>query len=138
MRLLTVPQPTASVLAVPGLHGRPVINRRFAASYTGPVVLVAGYLDRSQLRDPLVSSTLADSGLTADTLPTEAAIAAAILIGCHRADGACCAPWGVTSASYFHLVLDEVRPLRDPVKLPLRPGLTPLDAKEHARVLTAL
>ena len=140
MRLLTVPQPMGTVLAVPGLHGKPVINRRFPVTERnlGPVVLVAGYLERSSLLDPLVVSTLADSGHTVDDLPTEAAIAVAVLIDCHQAAGACCAPWGTTSASFFHLVLDEVRPLREPVRLPLRPGLSALDPKERAKVLTAL
>lgn len=140
MRLLTVPQPMGTVLSTPGLHGRPVLSRRFpvTARNYGPVVLVAGYLDRSQLLDPLVVSTLADSGLRADDLPTEAAIAVAVLVDCHQAAGACCAPWGTTSSSFFHLELEDVRPLREPVRLPMRAGLTPLDAKERARVLTAL
>jgi hypothetical protein len=140
MRLLTVPQPMGTVLSRPGLHGQPVLNRRFPVTSRnlGPVVLVAGYLDRSSMADPLVSSTLADAGLAPEQLPTEAAVAVAVLVDCHQAAGACCAPWGSTSASFFHLVLDDIRPLRAPVRLPLRPGLSELDAKEHAAVLTAL
>lgn len=141
MRLLTVPQPTGTILSLPGnFHGKRVLNRRFPVterSY-GPVVLVAGYLEPSSLADPLVRSTLAAAGLRADDVPTEAAIAVAVIVDCHQAAGACCAPWGTTSSSFFHLELDDIRPLRVPVKLPMRAGLTPLDAKERARVLTAL
>lgn len=141
MRLLTVPQPTGTILSLPGnFHGRRVVNRRFAVSDRkyGPVVLVAGYLDPGSQDDPLVRSTLTAAGLAAKDVPTEAAIAVAVLVDCHQANGACCAPWGSTSSSFFHLELEDIRPLREPVKLPLRAGLTPLDAKEHARVLTAL
>lgn len=137
MRLLTVPQPMATVLAMPTLHGRPVVNRRFPASYRGPLVLVAGVLDRSALRDVLLASTLADSGLDPGDLPTLRAVAVAMLVDCHQAAGACCAPWGSTSASFFHLVLDDVRALRETAALPARPGLSELDAKERAAVLTA-
>lgn len=136
MRLLTVPQPMGTVLSTPGLHGRPVLNRRFPASYRGRLVLVAGYVDRSSMLDPMVRAMLADADPA--ELPTEAAIAVATLVDCHQAAGACCAPWGTTSSAFFHLVLDEIRALRTPVRLPLRPGLSELDAKEHAAVLTAL
>lgn len=139
MRLLTVPQPMAAVLAAPGLHGRPVVDRRFTADYRGRIVLVAGDLDRSVMGDPLVRSTLADSGLDVDTLPRRGtAVALATLIDCHQAAGACCAPWGTTYAAFFHLVLDDIRPLTRSLQLPARPGLTPLDGKEHAAVVTAL
>jgi hypothetical protein len=141
MRLLTVPQPRLAVLTVPRPMGKPVIDRRFpvTARNLGPVVLVAGELDRTQLIDPFLASTLDDAGLTPDELPTGGiATARAILVDCHQAAGACCAPWGTSDRSFFHLVLDDVRPLATPVTLPLRPGLTRLDAKEHAKVLTAL
>lgn len=139
MRLLTVPQPTAALLAVPGLHGRPVVNRRFPASYQGRLVIVAGELDRSLLADPLLKSTLVDSGVDIEQLPRLTPVAVATLVDCHQAAGACCAPWGTTSSSFFHLVLDDVRPLaRRPRGLTARPGLSELDAKQRAEVLTCL
>lgn len=139
MRLLTVPQPTAAALSAPRLHGRPVVNRRFSAEYRGRLVLVGGHLDRSLLQDPLLVSTLADSNVDVNDLPRAGtAVALATLIDSHLSAGACCAPWGTTSPAFFHLVLDDVRPLTGAVGLPLRPGLSPLDPKEHAAVLTAL
>lgn len=139
MRLLTVPQPMAAVLTAPGLHGKPVVNRRFTASYTGPVVLVAGDVNRAALHDPLVASTLTDSGLDLDQLPGRGrALAVAILLDCHLAAGACCAPWGNTSPSWWHLVLHEIRPLVRQPLLQARPALTALSGKEYAEVLTSL
>lgn len=139
MRLLTVPQPRLAVLTVPRPIGKPVIDRRFPASYRGRLVLVAGELDRSQLIDPFLVSILDDAGLAAEELPTGGrAVALATLVDCHPAAGACCAPWGTSDRAFFHLVLDDVTPITGPLRLPLRPGLTRLDAKEHAKVLTAL
>lgn len=139
MRLLTVPQPMATVLSAPGLHGRPVVNRRFPAPYRGRLVIVAGGLDYSVTADPLLRSTLTDSGLTLDTLPTYAAVAVATLTDAHQAAGACCAPWGSTSPSWFHLVLDDVEALVAPVRgMSARPGMPEVTPKEHAAVLAAL
>lgn len=140
MRLLTVAQPTAALLTVDNLVGHPVVNRRFPVTDRsfGPIVVVAGPLDRSLLSDPMLCSFIVDSDLHVDDLPTSGAVALATLIDAHPSAGACCAPWGTLAPSWFHLVLDDVRPLARPVKLPGRPGLTALDPKEHAAVLTAL
>lgn len=139
MRLLTVPQPTASVLAVPGLHGIPVVNRRFLSPYRGRLIIVAGGLDYSVTGDPLLRSTLADSGLDVDTLPTYAAVAVATLADSHPAAGACCAPWGSTSPSFFHLVLANVQALTRPVRgMSARPGMPEATPREYAEVVTCL
>jgi hypothetical protein len=133
----------ATVLSVPGLHGRPVVNRRFPVSYRGRLVIVAGGLDYSVTADPLLRSTLADSGLDIEQLPTYAAIAVATLVDSHQSGGlpgcpASCVPWGSTSSSFFHLVLDDVRALARPIRgWSARPGMPEATAKEHDAVLAA-
>lgn len=128
----------ASIVAAPGqFHGVRVVNRRFPASYRGRLVIVAGRVDRSFLRDPLVASTLTDSGLDVDQLPVEHALGFAELIDCHPAAGACCAPWGNTSSSWFHLVLDGIRALATPVRMSIRPGLPEPTRREHNELLAA-
>jgi hypothetical protein len=129
----------AAVLTVGGGHGRPVVNRRFPATYRGPLAILAGGLDYSVTGDRLLVSTLADAGLQVDTLPTYAVIARAELVDSHRAAGPCCRPWGSTSPSYFHLVLADVRALSEPVRgfVP-RPGMPEPTTREHNAILAVL
>lgn len=140
MRLLTVAQPTAALLTVDNLVGHPVVNRRFPVTDRnfGPVVLVAGPLDRSLLGDAMLRSFIADSGQDIEELPTSGAVALATLVDAHPSAGACCAPWGTLAPAWFHLVLDDIRPLTRRARIPGRPGLSALDAKERAEVLTCL
>lgn len=138
MRLLAVPQPLATILTSTRLHGRPVISRRFPASYRGRLALVAGALDRSALADALVASSLVDDGYgDPDELPYGRALALATLVDCHPGNGACCAPWGESGVGWFHLVLDDIRPFDDPPKMPVRPGLGEPSNREHNALLAA-
>lgn len=134
-----MPQPWASLMSLPGdLHGRRVESRRWPTDYRGRLVLAADGTDHSVLADPLVASTLADSGLEVAELPRWGAVAMATLTDCHPADGACCAPWGKVGRPWFHLVLADVVPLTRPARVSTRPGLRKLEAWEQAEVLTSL
>lgn len=134
-----MPQPWASLMSLPGhLHGKRVDSRRWPTPYRGRLVIAADGTDHSVLADPLVASTLSDSGLDAADLPRWGALSMVTLVDCHQAIGACCAPWGRTTGSWFHLVLEDPVPLRRPARVSTRPGLRLLEAWEQAEVLTSV
>ncbi len=135
MRFLTLRQPEASLVAI-GAQG--VINRRWASGYRGPVAIHAGEAwDPAATGDPLVDEALAEAGLTRADLPRGVVVALAELVDCHETEGLCCVPWG-QPVGVQHLVLADVRPLRDPVPMTGRLGLTRLDTAGAGLVAAAL
>lgn len=113
MRALTVRQPYADAI----VHGEKRTENRSKAipgKYLGTTILIhAG-------KEPHAS------GITAADLGSEdwpdvrgAILATARLDSCHRAEGACCAPWGHQETDQtpivWHWQLDDVRPLETPV-----------------------
>lgn len=81
----------------------------------------SGRVDRQALRDPRIVRELRRLGhTTPPPMPTGRIIAVAVIVDCHLGDGCCgwWADWGV-----WHLALDEVRALPEPIRTPGTLGL---------------
>lgn len=129
MRALTVQQPWAQCIA----EGHKTIENRSARmAYRGPLAIHAGtrWSKRGGLDDRAQRALWGRGGLDAGAvgflgaaLPMGAVIAVAELVDCHPDQG-CCRPWGESEyaeaggrnrTAVWHLVLDEVRRLAEPV-----------------------
>lgn len=125
MRILTLRQPWATLVAI---GEKTVENRRWSTSYRGPLAIHAGEAwDPAATGDPLVEEALTEHGLTRADLPHGVVVALAELTDAHQSAGLCCVPWGLQDGGYQHLLLADIRQLREPVKMTGRLGLTRLD-----------
>lgn len=128
VKALTVMQPWAWAI----VHGgKDVENRTQAWSYRGPLAIHAGArISERGMTDPLVTYGL---GQTPDAVLHRGAIIGVVdlvdvhpSITCVDADGAMCSPWaeaaydehgGKTRRDIVHLVLEDPRPLAEPIKM---------------------
>lgn len=133
IRCITVRQPWAFGIA----HlGKSPENRVRTTSYRGPLGIHAGKAwDAAGGQDSRITSRCGALRPDDDRIVYGAVIALAQLVDCHEAIGGCCLPWGDRSFTtlgsgptvVFHLVLDYVRPLAEPIPargqlgLPWRP-----------------
>lgn len=114
---LTVLQPWAWAIA----HGgKRVENRGWATRRRERVAIHAGagWDPRAVLAYPPLAAALAAAGRDVAWLKTDpprgAVVAVAQLVDCHPSRGSCCSsPWAQRGS--FHLVLDDVQALADPV-----------------------
>lgn len=140
MRILTLRQPWASLVAIPDdLDGKRVENRRWPTSYRGELAIHAGKeWDPAADRDPVAIEAMTAHGLTRDSLPTGVVVALARLQDSHQSEGLCCVPWGRPDDGTFHLLLEQVRPLREPVAITGQLGMRELHAEERDAVRAGL
>lgn len=143
MRALTIRWPHVAAIVYPAPDGclpKRTENRSRATSYRGPVAIHAG-----KAWDPrsTVSGTQRFwensgglSGIDFDQAQGSI-LAVADLVDCHRSVG-CCSPWGESSPNVFHWVLDDVRPLPEPVPCRGQLGLWRPDTDTLGAVLRQL
>lgn len=124
MKAITVRQPWAWAIA----HaGKDIENRSAGTSYRGPLAIHAGlaFSARGSHDARILASALRLNAPEVDrrALPLGAIIAVAELVDAHP-DGQCCRPWGESTyreaggrnrTAVHHLVLEDIRPLAEPV-----------------------
>lgn len=136
MRILTVQQPWASLIAV---GEKDVENRRWATAYRGPVAVHAGKaVDPAAKRDPVVLEAMSEHQLDFGDLPAGMIVAVADITDCHQSEGMCCVPWGIPGDAWQHLLLGNIRPLRTPIEFTGQLGLRILEGEDVAEVMAAL
>jgi hypothetical protein len=121
MKAITIRQPWASAIRHTGPNAKRVENRGRPTSYRGPVAIHAGKTpDIAADADPRITYLFGRDPRVG--MPVGAVVAVVDLVDCHQAIDGCCAPWGeshyMTGARMlpaFHLVLDNVRRLWQPV-----------------------
>jgi hypothetical protein len=124
MRGLTVRNPWAWAIAA---GFKPVDNRSLNTRYRGPLAIHAGQTGSARgAHDPRIldaARQLNEHAVDRRQLPLGAVVALAELIDCHPDQG-CCRPWGESEyeeaggrkrTAIYHLVLDDVRQLVEPV-----------------------
>lgn len=138
MRVLTVQNPWAHAI----FHGKDIENRtRSLGSYRGPVAIHGG-LNKADATDTPQWDLLMDIWRRegdAYQLHFGAIIGVVDLVDIHEDDSAACyscSDWA--DGSGFHMVLENPRPLREPIPFKGALGLRRLDDKTVARVLAAI
>jgi hypothetical protein len=138
MRAVTVKQPWAWAIA----HGgKAVENRSSGFSYRGLLAIHAGmtWSERGET-DPRVYEAAHAQCVGRRNMPFGAFLAVAELVDVHP-DAGCCRPWGESSyteaggrvrTAVHHLVLEDIRPLTDPLPCRGMLGLwrVPMDIAE--------
>lgn len=141
LRALTVRWPHVAAIVYPAPDGcvpKTTENRTYATSRRGPVAIHAG-----KAWDPRSTVSVAQrhwenkGGLAGIDFESAqgSILAVADLTDCHRADGACCHPWGEVGAGVWHWRLENVRRLPDPVPCRGQLGLWRPDTDTLAAVL---
>lgn len=127
MRGLTIQQPWAWCV----VHGgKNVENRGSNWDYRGPIAIHAGarWSERGETdRRVRRAKRHGDASwpMQRGDFPTRSIVGIASLVDCHPDTGRCCRPWGESSYAEWrggtitevhHLVLDDVRPLVEPLR----------------------
>ena len=140
MRILTVRQPWAWAI----IHaGKTVENRRWSNDYRGPVAIHAGL----RFDHDWASAALDDAMRPARNArecrhlprPWEvfgAVIGVVDLVDVHEFDGIDCSPWAQPDAC--HLILENARPLREPMPFKGALGLRRLDVATETAIQEAI
>jgi hypothetical protein len=128
VRAITVRQPWAWAIAHAGKH---VENRSRPVSYRGPLLIHTGqqWSTRGD-HDPRIEAAWESSESRLAVSLESAVLAVAELVDVHP-DATCCRPWGESvyissdgrRVSCWHYVLDDVRPLPEPLHASGRLGL---------------
>lgn len=145
LRALTVRWPHVAAIVYPAPDGcvpKRTENRTRKTEYRGPVAIHAGLAWDPRSTVSLTQRHWENQG-GLKGIDFEAAsgaiLAVADLTACHRADGACCHPWGETGPEVWHWVLGNVRPLSEPLPCRGQLGLwrVPADAAGRVRAQIA-
>jgi hypothetical protein len=139
MRILTVRQPWAWAI----IHaGKAVENRRWSTDYRGPVAIHAGLRFDHDWASAALDDAMRPARNTREVgrpRPWEvfgAIIGVVDLVDVHEFDGIECSPWAQSDAC--HLILENARPLREPIPFTGALGLRRLDETTEAAVLEAI
>ena len=121
LRALTIRWPHVAAIVCPAPQGcvpKRTEIRSWPLSHFGTVAIHAGKAwDPPSAQGDAMRDWVAANGLDGiDLAYCEGKIlAVADLTGFHPASGTCCPPWGVPDHGQFHWILDNVRPLAEPV-----------------------
>lgn len=153
MKILSVRQPYAFGIEAMGLglDGKPVENRPRSTTYRSTLGIQAGLLEHVKGRtDPHIQRLVMQwldgrSLLTVGDVPWDkrgVIVALAELTDCHP-DASCCRPWGESAYReaggtlrpvVWHWVLEDVRPLAEPVPWKGALWLQDVDADTEAEI----